>query len=100
MSVWRYCIMVSESTVGDSIKEYVLSHKNSFIVKYHVSALSSNGFPDYIGALDGKPFIIETKIVGGKPRKNQIAWGKIIQRTNYVYGVVHSLDEFKELFSD
>lgn len=70
---------------------------NGKAIKIHGSAFTELGTPDILGAISGLHFFVETKLPGEDATPIQKQRLQEWADQGYITGVVHSLDEFKEL---
>lgn len=87
----------TEKAIVNSIMRWLKERRGCYALKTHGNRYLANGTPDILGCYFGHMFAIEVKQPGKKPtplQKIQLArWG----RAGCTTGVVHSLDEAKEL---
>lgn len=90
--------MAKEKRTEREIAGYVNRHPESFVIKFHGSAVTGKGIPDLWGALYGVPFAVEIKAPDGTVSNGQALWVRRLQSCGYVSGVVYDLDGFLSLF--
>lgn len=86
----------SEKAIVNSIMRYLEKLPGCYAFKTHGSIYGS-GQPDIVGCIKGRAFALEVKRPGGKPTKLQVCMLEKWKSAGAVTGVVHSVDEVKEV---
>lgn len=92
---------MSESSLQKLMVEYLNHLPGCMAVSYYNGAVKGrrknsdrpNGFPDIVGALNGRAFAIEVKVPFGVVSQEQVAMHKIMQLKGWPVRVCHSIDE-------
>jgi len=93
-------IEVAEAAIQNEIEAWLRSlGQRAFWVRSRMDKATTYrvGTPDFVGWIDGKPFALEVKRRGGKLRPEQLGELLRCELAGAKQGVVHSLDEAKEL---
>jgi hypothetical protein len=91
--------MAAESKLKAECRNYVVSAFDGRLVQ--VSAKSWNGFPDSILLVPHcPPVFIEFKAKGGRPRGNQIGWGRWLDDNRFRHWLIDNFERFEESIED
>lgn len=91
--------MAAESKLKAECRDYVVSAFDGRLVQ--VSAKSWNGFPDSILLVPHcPPVFIEFKAKGGRPRGNQIGWGRWLDDNHFRHWLIDNFEQFEEAIED
>jgi len=89
--------MPLEKQIVDSIVKYLRGLPQCVVRKRHGTAFGVAGDPDLYGSLYGRHFELEVKRDGNPPTALQEKRGEEWIAAGAIYGVVHSLQEAREV---
>lgn len=88
-----------ERDIVKAIREYLHS-LGAVTIKYHGGPYAQVGVSDIIFVLNGRAGFLEAKVPGKHATPVQLSFIDSCLRAGAIAGVVHSVDEVKELLND